>query len=73
MAEGTRLESAHTRKGIGGSNPSLSAICLFDVFPQFCAEGFQDPRARTAYHNRRRAGDKSVSSWVVRLSFKISL
>ena len=26
MAEGTRLESAHTRKGIGGSNPSLSAI-----------------------------------------------
>jgi hypothetical protein len=26
VAEGTRLESAHTRKGIGGSNPSLSAI-----------------------------------------------
>ena len=32
VAEGTRLESAHTRKGIGGSNPSLSAIPLFTNF-----------------------------------------
>ncbi len=28
VAEGTCLESRHTRKGIGGSNPSLSAIFL---------------------------------------------
>ena len=26
MVDGTGLENRHTRKGIGGSNPSLSAI-----------------------------------------------
>ena len=28
MAEGARLESVYTLTGIGGSNPSLSAIIL---------------------------------------------
>ena len=28
MVDGTGLENRHTRKGIGGSNPSLSAITL---------------------------------------------
>ena len=33
MVDGTGLENRHTRKGIGGSNPSLSAIlsCSFSV------------------------------------------
>ncbi len=30
MVEGARLESAYTREGIGGSNPSLSAMGFFD-------------------------------------------
>jgi hypothetical protein len=28
VAEGARLESVYTFTGIGGSNPSLSAICF---------------------------------------------
>ena len=28
MVDGSGLENRHTRKGIGGSNPSLSAIAL---------------------------------------------
>ena len=31
MAEGARLESVFTRKGNGGSNPSLSASFLFGL------------------------------------------
>ena len=32
MVETSRLESGHTRKGIGGSNPSLSAISFIILF-----------------------------------------
>ena len=28
MVDGSGLENRHTRKGIGGSNPSLSAIAI---------------------------------------------
>jgi predicted DNA-binding transcriptional regulator AlpA len=33
VVEGIRLESGHTRKGIGGSNPSLSAIITSKNLP----------------------------------------
>jgi hypothetical protein len=34
VVDGTGLENRHTRKGIGGSNPSLSAILLANpIFP----------------------------------------
>ena len=35
MVESTALEMRHTRKGIGGSNPSLSAI--FAIARQFAS------------------------------------
>ena len=35
MVETSRLESGHTRKGIGGSNPSLSAILPYVVLAVF--------------------------------------
>ena len=34
MVDGTGLENRHTRKGIGGSNPSLSAIAIIVLYLQ---------------------------------------
>jgi hypothetical protein len=37
VVDGTGLENRHTRKGIGGSNPSLSAITLgYLVLASWC-------------------------------------
>ena len=64
MAEGARLESVYTFTGIGGSNPSLSAIMLlvFDFAPlrsrfrhaaQFsaCPEKFREAKCRMGRAN----------------------
>ncbi len=34
VVEGARLESVYTRKGIKGSNPLVSAKCIFDYILQ---------------------------------------
>ena len=40
MVDGTGLENRHTRKGIGGSNPSLSAIPIWLSMSQARHFGF---------------------------------
>ena len=40
MVETSRLESGHTRKGIGGSNPSLSAIPISSLIPYLVLAAF---------------------------------
>ncbi len=52
MVDGTGLENRHTRKGIGGSNPSLSAVVL--------VAGREERHAEGAYYREWREGTKRV-------------
>src|SRR5437667_7459005 len=53
VVEGTALEMRHTRKGIGGSNPSLSAISKTGLAKIGSAAGFLG--AKWSYGFRSRA------------------